>query len=41
MNQVRSEFDLKISADQIYKIKRISKTLYWNELKFFREILDI
>jgi hypothetical protein len=39
-NQVRSEFDLKISIDQFYEIKHISQIIYWNELKFYREILD-
>jgi hypothetical protein len=39
-NQVRSEFDLKISIDQFCEIEHISQIIYWNELKFYREILD-
>jgi hypothetical protein len=40
MNQVKSEFGLKISADQFCKIKHISQIVHQNELNIYREILD-
>jgi hypothetical protein len=40
MNQVKSKFDLKISADQFYKIEPIFQTIHWIELKLYREILN-
>jgi hypothetical protein len=40
-NQVRSEFDLKISTNQFCKIDNISQTVYHNEMKFYKKILDI
>ena len=39
-NQVKSEFCLKMSTDQFCKIRHISQTVYWIELKFYKEMLD-
>jgi len=41
MNQVRSEFGFKISADQFCKMRYISQTVHQNKLKYYRKILDI
>jgi len=40
MNQVRSEFGLKMFANQSCKIGHISQTVHHNELTNYREILD-
>ena len=40
MNQVRSEFDLKMFANQPCEIGYISQTVHHNELTNYREILD-
>jgi len=37
-NQVSSEFDLKMFADQFCEIDHIFQTIY--QMKFYREILD-
>jgi hypothetical protein len=39
-NQVRSKFDLKMSANQFCVIRYTSQIVHWNVLKFYREILD-
>jgi hypothetical protein len=40
MNQVRSKYDLKMSADQFCEIEYTFQTIHWIELKFYRKILD-
>jgi hypothetical protein len=40
MNQVRSKFGLKMSADQFCEIEHTFQTINWIELKFYRKILD-
>jgi hypothetical protein len=39
-NQVKSKFDLKMSANRFCVIRHTSQIVHWNELKFYREILD-
>jgi hypothetical protein len=39
-NQIKSEFSLKMSIDQCFKIIHISQTVHQNKLQFYREILD-
>ena len=41
MNQVKSNFHLKISASQFCEITHISQIVHHNKLNFYREILDI
>lgn len=40
INQIRFEFNLKISINQFCNIEHISQIIYQNELKVYREILD-
>jgi hypothetical protein len=41
MNQVKSKFNLKISASQFCEITHISQIVHHNKLNFYRKILDI
>jgi hypothetical protein len=38
MNQVRSKFGFKMSADWFCEIEHTFQTVYWIKLKFYREI---
>jgi len=41
INQLRSDFGLKIFVGQFCEIKHISQKIHRNKLKFYREIQDI
>lgn len=40
MNQVKFKVGLQMFINQFYEINYISQTVYWIELKVFKNILD-